>query len=86
VFGMILPFNGNTQYDLLSKLLSIAVLGGLLSMPGTIVAAVILGVVEAVVAATISPDWSAFSFLVVLFAVLIIRPQGLFGRRLRGAL
>jgi branched-chain amino acid transport system permease protein len=86
VFGMIIPFNGNTQYDLLSKLLSIAVLGGLLSLPGTIVAAVILGVVESVVAATISPDWSAFSFLVVLFAVLIIRPQGLFGRRLRGSL
>jgi branched-chain amino acid transport system permease protein len=83
---MILSFNGNTQYDLLSKLLSIAVLGGLLSMPGTIVAAVILGVVESVVAAMISPDWSAFSFLVVLFAVLIIRPQGLFGRQLRGAL
>ena len=86
VFGMILPFNGNTQYDLLSKLLSIAVLGGLMSMPGTIVAALILGVIESVVAATISPDWSAFSFLVVLFAVLIVRPQGLFGRRLRGAL
>ena len=86
VFGMILPFNGNTQYDLLSKLLSIAVLGGLMSMPGTIVAALILGVIESVVAATISPDWSAFSFLVVLFAALIVRPQGLFGRRLRGAL
>ena len=86
LFGMILSFNGNTQYDLLSKLLSIAVLGGLLSMPGTIVAAVILGVVESVVAAMISPDWSAFSFLVVLFAVLIVRPQGLFGRQLRGAL
>src|SRR5579864_543100 len=86
VFGMILPFNGNSQYDLLSKLLSIAVLGGLLSMPGTIAAAVILGVVESVVAAMISPDWSAFSFLVVLFVVLMVRPQGLFGRQLRGAL
>jgi branched-chain amino acid transport system permease protein len=86
VFGMVIPFNGNSQYDLLSKLLSIAVLGGLLSMVGTIVAAVTLGVVEAVVAAVISPDWSAFSFLVVLFIVLIVRPQGLFGRRLRGAL
>jgi branched-chain amino acid transport system permease protein len=86
VFGMVIPFNGNSQYDLLSKLLSIAVLGGLLSMVGTIVAAVTLGVVEAVVAAVISPDWSAFSFLVVLFVVLIVRPQGLFGRRLRGAL
>ncbi|MCU1455845.1 MAG: amino acid/amide transporter rane protein 1, family [Acidimicrobiales bacterium] len=86
VFGMVVPFNGNSQYDLLSKLLSISVLGGMASMPGTIVAAVILGVVESVVAAKISPDWSAFSFLVVLFAVLTVRPQGLFGRRLRGAL
>jgi branched-chain amino acid transport system permease protein len=85
VFGMVFPFNGNSQYDLLSKLLAISVLGGLASMPGTIVAAIILGVIESVVAAKISPDWSAFSFLVVLFAVLTVRPQGLFGRRLRGA-
>ncbi len=83
---MVIPFNGNTQYDLLSKLLAISVLGGMASMPGTIVAALILGVVESVVAARISPDWSSFSFLVVLFAVLTVRPQGLFGRRLRGAL
>jgi branched-chain amino acid transport system permease protein len=86
VFGMVLPFNGNSQYDLLSKLLSISVLGGVASMPGTIVAAVILGVIESVVAAKISPDWSAFSFLVVLFVVLTFRPQGIFGQRLRGAL
>src|ERR1700736_1150595 len=56
VFGIIIPFNGNSQYDLLSKLLSISILGGLASMPGTIVAAIILGVVESVVAAMISPD------------------------------
>jgi branched-chain amino acid transport system permease protein len=86
VFGMVIPFNGNSQYDLLSKLLSISVLGGVASMPGTIVAAIILGVIESVVAARISPDWSAFSFLVVLFVVLTFRPQGLFGQRLRGAL
>jgi branched-chain amino acid transport system permease protein len=86
VFGMVIPFNGNSQYDLLSKLLSISVLGGVASMPGTIVAAIILGVIESVVAAKISPDWSAFSFLVVLFVVLTFRPQGLFGQRLRGAL
>jgi branched-chain amino acid transport system permease protein len=86
VFGLVIPFNGNSQYDLLSKLLSISVLGGVASMPGTIVAAIILGVIESVVAAKISPDWSAFSFLVVLFVVLTFRPQGLFGQRLRGAL
>jgi branched-chain amino acid transport system permease protein len=86
VFGMIIPFTGNSQFDLLFKLLSIGVLGGMASMPGTIVAAVILGVIESIVAAAISPDWAAFSFLVVMFAVLMVRPQGLFGQRLRGDL
>jgi branched-chain amino acid transport system permease protein len=86
VFGMIIPFTGNSQFDLLFKLLSIGVLGGMASMPGTIVAAVVLGVIESIVAAAISPDWAAFSFLVVMFAVLMVRPQGLFGQRLRGDL
>ena len=86
VYGIIFPFNGNSQYDLLTLFVSIGVLGGLFSMPGTIVAAVIIGVIESVVAAEISPDWSSFSFLVVLFVVLLVRPQGLFGRRLRGAI
>ncbi|MFC9841842.1 branched-chain amino acid ABC transporter permease [Streptomyces sp. NPDC060223] len=85
VFGMVIPFSGNSQLDLLNKLLAIGVLGGMASFPGTIVAAVILGVIESVVAVNISPDWSSFSFLVVLFAVLTFRPQGLFGQRLRGA-
>ena len=86
VYGIVFPFNGNSQYDLLSLLLSISVLGGVFSMAGTIVAAVIIGVIESVVAVRISPDWSSFSFLVVLFVVLLVRPQGLFGRRLRGAM
>jgi branched-chain amino acid transport system permease protein len=87
IFGLVFPFTGNSQYDLLSKLLTIMVLGGLVSMPGTIIAAVFLGIVESVVAATISPNWSSFSFLVALFVVLMVRPQGLFGgQRVQGAL
>jgi branched-chain amino acid transport system permease protein len=85
IYGLIFPFTGNSQYDLLSKLLTITILGGLVSMPGTIVAAIFLGIVESVVAATISPNWSTFSFLVVLFVVLMVRPQGIFGHQLRGA-
>ena len=81
IFGLIFPFTGNSQYDLLSKLLTIMILGGLVSMGGTIIAAVVLGIVESVVAATISPDWSSFAFLVALFVVLIVRPQGIFGGR-----
>jgi branched-chain amino acid transport system permease protein len=87
IYGLIFPFTGNSQYDLLSKLLTVMILGGLVSMPGVIIAAVFLGVVESVIAATISPDWSSFSFLVALFIVLMVRPQGLFGgHRVQGAL
>ncbi|HEY6426970.1 MAG TPA: branched-chain amino acid ABC transporter permease [Acidimicrobiales bacterium] len=87
IYGLIFPFTGNSQYDLLGKLLTVMILGGLVSMPGVIIAAVFLGVVESVIAAMISPDWSSFSFLVALFIVLMVRPQGLFGgHRVQGAL
>ena len=86
VFGLIYPFNANSSYDLVSRLLSIVVLGGLGSVIGAVVGSLTLGVAEAVVAATISPVWAPFTFLVVLMVVLLVRPQGLFGAVERGAL
>jgi branched-chain amino acid transport system permease protein len=86
VFGMIYPFNPGSHYDLISRLLSIVVLGGLGSLGGAVVASLILGVAESLVAVAISPIWSSFVFFVVLLAVLLFRPQGLFGVRERGAL
>ena len=85
VYGMVYPFNPGSHYDLISRLLSIVVLGGLGSMGGAVVASLILGVVESVVAVEISPIWSSFVFFLVLIAVLLFRPQGLFGVRERGA-
>ena len=79
VYGVIYPFNPGSHYDLISRLLSIVVLGGLGSLGGAVVAALVMGVVEAVVAVEISPVWSATSFFVVLIAILLVRPQGLFG-------
>jgi branched-chain amino acid transport system permease protein len=79
VYGVLYPFNPGSHYDLISRLLSIIVLGGLGSIGGAVLAALLLGVVEAVVAVEISPTWAAFSFFVVLIAVLIVRPQGFFG-------
>jgi len=84
-FGATNPFNAAASYDLISRLLSIVVLGGLGSMGGAVVASLILGVVESVVAVEISPIWSSFVFFLVLIAVLLFRPQGLFGVRERGA-
>lgn len=79
VYGVVYPFNPGSHYDLISRLLSIIVLGGLGSIGGAVLAALLLGVAEAVVAVEISPTWAAFSFFVVLIAVLIVRPQGFFG-------
>jgi branched-chain amino acid transport system permease protein len=83
VYGVIYPFNPGSHYDLISRLLSIVVLGGLGSLLGAVVASVGMGVVEAVVAVEISPVWSSFSFFVVLIAFLLVRPQGIFGVRER---
>jgi branched-chain amino acid transport system permease protein len=86
VFGIITPFNPGSHYDLISRLLSIIVLGGLGSLGGAIVAALLMGVVEAVFAAEVSATWASFTFFVVLIAILLVRPQGLFGVRERGLL
>jgi branched-chain amino acid transport system permease protein len=86
VYGIIYPFNPGSHYDLISRLLTIVVLGGLGSLGGAVVAALAMGVGEAVFAAEVSPTWSSFTFFVVLIAVLLVRPQGLFGVRERGAL
>ena len=42
--------------------------------------------VVGIVAAEAAPVWGDFTFFVVLLLVLLLRPQGLFGTRLRGAL
>ena len=86
VFGIVFTFNPGSHYDLISRLLSIVVLGGLGSIGGAVVAALFMGTAEAVFAAEISPTWSSFVFFIVLIAVLVLRPQGLFGARVRGAL
>ena len=86
IFGLISPFNPGSHYDLISRLLTIVVLGGLGSIGGSIIAALVMGVGSAVVAALASPIWSDFAFFVVLLLVLLLRPRGLFGARVRGAI
>jgi branched-chain amino acid transport system permease protein len=83
VYGVIYPFNPGSHYDLISRLLSIVVLGGLGSLGGAVVASLAMGVIEAIVAVEVSPTWAAFSFFVVLLTFLLLRPQGIFGVRER---
>jgi branched-chain amino acid transport system permease protein len=45
-----------------------------------------MGLTEAVFSAEVSPTWSSFTFFVILIVMLVLRPQGLFGARVRGAI
>jgi branched-chain amino acid transport system permease protein len=84
IYGLLYPFNAGSHYDLISRLLSIVLLGGLGSIGGAVVGALIVSTSSAVVAATISPSWSEMTFFVILLLVLLVRPQGLFGTTVRG--
>jgi branched-chain amino acid transport system permease protein len=63
----------------------IIVIGGLGSLPGALIAGIMLGVVESLGTAFIaSPYQNAYGFLLVIL-VLLIRPTGLFGEKTREA-
>jgi branched-chain amino acid transport system permease protein len=80
VFGATNSFNPNSGYDLISRLLSIVILGGLGSIGGALVAAIFMLVLEDVVAVAWSPVWSTLVYFAALVVVLSIRPVGLFGK------
>jgi branched-chain amino acid transport system permease protein len=85
VYGIVFSFNPGSHYDLISRLLSIIVLGGLGSLGGAVVAALFMGVAEAAFQVEISATWAPLTFFVLLIAILLVRPQGLFGVTVRGA-
>ena len=86
VFGITTAFNPGSHYDLISRLLTIIVLGGLGSLRGAIIAALVMLVSEDITSVAISPVWANFVFFVILVIVLLFRPQGLYGVRVRDRL
>ena len=80
---MLYPFFPASHYDWISRLLGIIVLGGMGSLAGALVGALILGLAETLTATYISLQWSTLIFYAVIMVVLLFRPQGLFGSRLR---
>jgi branched-chain amino acid transport system permease protein len=79
IFGATNAFNPNSGYDLISRLLAIVILGGMGSIGGAMVSAVVLVVLADVVAVWWSPVWSVLVFFAAILIVLSIRPNGLFG-------
>ena len=76
----IAPVIPSTDRDYIGRMFAITVLGGMGSIGGTLVASIILGVVESLMGTFFGPSWSlAVSFGILLIA-LAVRPAGLFGR------
>ncbi len=73
----ITPSMGN---DPLLRAFLVVVFGGLGSLPGTIIAAYVIGLIEATSSYYIGIYWTPVVLFTVLIAILLLRPNGLLGR------
>lgn len=83
IVGILYPFIPGSHYQWIARLLAIVVLGGLGSLSGAILGAVLFGVGETMASAYISPAWATAVPYAILFVVLLLRPQGIFGAQMR---
>lgn len=77
---IIQPVEPSIGREYIGRVFAICVLGGMGSLSGTVLAAMLLGVVEGLTVTSIGPSWApaiAFGFLLLTLAV---RPSGIMGR------
>jgi branched-chain amino acid transport system permease protein len=77
---IIQPVEPSVGREYIGRIFAICVLGGMGSLPGTVIAAMLLGIVESITATFYGPSWApavSFGFLLLTLAV---RPAGLLGR------
>lgn len=72
------PFMG---FDLLLPMFAAAILGGIGSVPGAVIGGIFVGLCEAVTVQTIGAEWRQAVAFLILAAVLVLRPNGIFGKR-----
>jgi branched-chain amino acid transport system permease protein len=78
--GLLVQIRPHMGLDLLLPLFAAAILGGIGSVPGALLAGLIVGLSEALAVQVVGAQWRAAVAFVLLVAVLLLRPQGLFGR------
>jgi branched-chain amino acid transport system permease protein len=81
--SVLYPFLPGSHYIWIARVLSIIVLGGLGSLRGAVLGAVLLGLAEVYTQTYISASWATAVPYLLIFVVLFLRPQGLLGTRLR---
>jgi len=83
LISFLFPFFPARHWQWIAILLALIVLGGLGSLKGAVVGALLLAVAAGVVSDQFGPTWSPMTFFGALFLILLIRPQGLFGHKER---
>ncbi len=74
------PVEPSSGQVFIGRVFAICIMGGMASLPGCIMAALLFGVVENVTATFFGPSWSPAVAFGWLLLVLAFRPQGLFGK------
>lgn len=81
LLGTFLGASSNDIGNLTALAFAIVILGGLGSVPGSLIAAYVVGYLETITAYLIDPTLRSIPALVILVLVLYVRPQGILGRR-----
>jgi len=77
---IIQPVEPSVGREYIGRVFAICVLGGLGSLPGTLIGAMLLGIVESFTSTFYGPSWAPAVAFGLLLATLAFRPTGLLGR------
>ncbi len=77
---IIQPVDPSLGREYIGRVFAICVLGGLGSITGTVIAALILGVIETITSTLFGPSWAPAVSFAALLLTLAIRPSGIMGR------
>jgi branched-chain amino acid transport system permease protein len=80
LLSMFLTFDASIGVIFTMKALIIVILGGVGEIRGTVAAAFLLGLAETAVASLIDPGLTLAAAYLLFLLVLLLRPQGLFGK------
>lgn len=79
--GLIVQLRPQLGFDLLLPLFAAAILGGIGSVYGAVAGGLIVGLAESLSVPLVGAEYRAATAFVVLIAILLVRPTGLFGEK-----
>ena len=83
LLSFMFPFFPARHWQWVALLLALIVLGGMGSIKGAVIGALLLAIASAFVTDLVGPTWSPITFYLTLFLILMLKPEGLFGAKVR---